>query len=171
MSTKDPVLLTVLIDTARMRWLAGGIAFDNQIHPLLASADNDLTPYTKMEFDEQASFLRHRCCGVLQRGCDRLWGIKKKASHFVFVIDGPFPRAPELLTERVAEHLAQWMTNPPVVFFSANSKGFQEKAIQLTKIAGDIPETSLEPLTCCIAELIDAASKPEVWEQLPAAKR
>ena len=37
MQTKEPVLLTILIDTARMRWLAGGIGFDQQVFPLLAS--------------------------------------------------------------------------------------------------------------------------------------
>ena len=130
-TTKTPVLLTVLIDTSEMRWHAAGIAFDSTIHPLLVSAENDLAPYTDMEFDEQASFLRHRCCGILQSGCDRLWGLKKKAIHFVFVVDNTFSGAPHTLTERVAEHLVQWMTSPPVTFFTADSSGFQETPVRL----------------------------------------
>ena len=170
MAEKAPVILTVLIDTSQMRWLVGGIGFDNQVHPLLASQVDDLAPYTKMEFDEQASFLRHRCCGILQRGCDRLWGLKKKAVHFVFVTDGVFPGAADILTQRVAEHLAQWMTNPPVVFFSADVKAFQVRPIELAKIAGDIPQDVFDTLKSGITELIDAVSQPDMWEQLPAAK-
>ena len=121
MEKKEPVLLTILIDTTRMRWLAGGISFDQQVFPLLASQDYDLAGYRDMEFDEQASFLRHRFCGALQRGCDRLWGLQKKACQFVFLTDQIFPDAPPALTDRIAEHLVQWMTNPPVIFFFANA--------------------------------------------------
>ncbi len=138
MPPKDPALLTVLSETSRMRWLAGGIGFGQQVFPLLASQDDDLAGYRGLEFDEQTSFLRHRFCGALQRGCDRLWGINKKACQFVFLIDRAFPDAPRELTDRVSDHLVQWMANPPVVFFSSSSESFAARPVEITRLAGEI---------------------------------
>lgn len=170
MIPKEPVLLTILIETARLRWLAGGIGFDQDTVPLLASQDDDLAGYRDQEFDAQASFLRHRFCGALQRGCDRLWGLRRKACHFVFVTDRILPHASPELTERVAEHLAQWMTNPPVVFFSADRESFDSRPVEITRIAGDISAELLETLQAGLPQLLDAASDSHKWEQVPLPK-
>ena len=74
MTDKEPVLLTVLIDTSRLRWYVAGIRLDGEPLPLLRSEAGNLSPYLGIPFDDQVSFLRHRLSGVLQRGCDRLWG-------------------------------------------------------------------------------------------------
>lgn len=39
MTAKVPVLLTVLIETARLRWYVGGIGLDGAATPLLCSDD------------------------------------------------------------------------------------------------------------------------------------
>lgn len=167
MIPKEPVLLTILIDTSRLRWLAGGIGFDGKVFPLLASQVDDLAGYQGLGFDEQASFLRHRFCGALQRGCDRLWGMNRKACQFVFVIDRAFPGAPRELTDRVADHLVQWMTNPPVVFFSANGESFEVRPVEITPLAGDISSDYFGALTQELPSLLDEAIHAENWEQVP----
>jgi len=170
MPPKDPALLTVLIETSRMRWLAGGIGFGQQVFPLLASQDDDLAGYRGLEFDEQTSFLRHRFCGALQRGCDRLWGINKKACQFVFLIDRAFPDAPQELTDRVSDHLVQWMANPPVVFFSASNESFAARPVAITRLAGEISPEFLESLKLGLPSLLDAASHTEDWEQVSSPR-
>ena len=170
MAEKEPVLLTILIDTRRMRWLAGGIGFDKQVFPLLASQDDDLAGYRSMEFDEQASFLRHRFCGALQRGCDRLWGLRKKAFQFVFLTDSVFPGAPDELTDRIADHLAQWMTNPPVVFFSSEAGSFDVSPVAVTRLAGDISAELSTAFDAGLPALLEAATQTDQWEQVPLPK-
>ena len=123
MTAKEPVLLTVLIETASLRWYVAGISLAGEALPLLKSEAGNLSPYLGVPFDEQVSFLRHRLSGVLQRGCDRLWGRQKKPCQIVFVADGPFVQASAELTARVAEHFVEWMTRPPVVFFTT-ARGF-----------------------------------------------
>ncbi len=167
MPAKEPALLIVLIETSRMRWLVGGIGFDQQVFTLLVSQDDDLAGYRSLEFDEQASFLRHRFCGALQRGCDRLWGISKKACQFVFLIDHAFPDAPQELTDRVSDHLVQWMANPPVVFFSSSGASFASRPVAITRLAGEILPEFEETLTLGLPSLLDAASHTEDWEQVP----
>lgn len=171
MAEKEPVLLTILIETSRLRWLAAGIGLNNQIAPLLVSHDDDLASYRNMEFDEQASFLRHRFCGVLQRASDRLWGQKKKACQFVFVIDGPFPDAPPELTVRIAEHLVQWMANPPVVFFRRGKNMSDLTNANLSTIAGEINDDWLAILTTAIPELLKTTQQTESWELVPLPKK
>ena len=166
MSEKEPVLLTTLIDTSRMRWLVGAIGFDGEIYPLVRSQDNDLSSYRNLEFDEQASFLRHRFCGVLQRGCDRVWGLKKKAAHFVFVLDQPFPDAAPELTERTAEHLFEWMANPPVTFLIAKNT-FESTDVKLKPIAGTLDERSMSVFESSLAKLGNAANDDDRWEESP----
>jgi len=170
MNQKTPALLTILIDTPRMRWLAGGIGFDQQVFPLLASQDNDLAGYRDVEFDEQASFLRHRFCGALQRGCDRLWGLHMKACQFVFLTDRRFPHAPPELTDRIADHLVQWMTNPPVAFFVAGAGSFAARPIEVKLLAGQISPEYLEALTRGLPSLLDAADQADQWEEVPLPK-
>ena len=170
MPNKEPVLLTIVIETARMRWLAGGIGLDQQVCPLLTSQDDDLAGYRGLTFDEQVSFLRHRFCGALQRGCDRLWGIQKKACQFVFLTDKEFPHAPPELTERIAEHLVQWMSNPPVTFFSVAGGLWSARPIEITRIAGEISAEYLDALQLGLPWLLDAAGQAERWEQVPLPK-
>ena len=170
MVEKEPVLLTILIETKRLRWLAGGISFDDGVFPLLASHDDDLAGYRSLAFDEQASFLRHRFCGALQRGCDRLWGLQKKACQFVFLTDSLFPDAPPELTARIADHLVQWMANPPVVFFSADSASFDVRPIEFSRMAGEISTESSDALELGLPMLLDAAVQTDRWEQVPLPK-
>ena len=170
MADKEPVLLTILIDTSRMRWLAGGIGFDKQVFPLLASQDGDLAGYRSMELDEQTSFWRHRFCGALQRGCDRLWGLRKKAFQFIFLTDSVFPDAPCELTERIADHLAQWMTNPPVVFFSSDGGSFDMRPVEVTRLAGDISAEFFTAFDAGLPALLEVATQTDPWEQVPPPK-
>src|SRR5262249_3886796 len=85
MGTKTPVVLLVLVETARLRWFVAALGLDGQAVPLLRSEEGDLEKYRGLAFDEQVAFLRHRFCGVLQRGCDRLWARDSKACQFAFV--------------------------------------------------------------------------------------
>ncbi|MDA1232800.1 MAG: hypothetical protein O2856_18685 [Planctomycetota bacterium] len=170
MNEKELVLLTILIDTARMRWLAGGIGFSEQVCPLLASQDNDLAGYVGKEFDEQASFLRHRFCGALQRGCDRLWGLRKKACQFVFLIDCEFPHASPELTARIAEHLVQWMTNPPVIFLIIETGSMAQRPIEIKRVAGEMSAECSRALELGLPTLLDASNHADMWEQVPLPK-
>lgn len=167
MPPKEPALLIVLVETHRMRWLVGAIGFDQQVFPLIASQDDDLAGYRGLEFDEQASFLRHRFCGALQRGCDRLWGLTRKACQFVFVIDHPFSDAPPELTTRVAEHLAQWMTNPSLVFFSISGESFDARPVAITRLAGEMSSEFYGTLMSQLPLLFEAAHEQAKWEMVP----
>lgn len=167
MSQKEPVLLLVLVQTSRMRWLVAGIDFQNQAFPLLVSTDNDLAPYQTLSFDEQASFLRHRFCGVLQRGCDRLWGRQKKACKFVFLTDAQFPNAArEELTQRVADHLVEWMAKPSVAFLNSQAD-FDSLPLNPVCIAGQLSTEQQTALQAALPAVYQALHTPEVWEQVP----
>ncbi|QDU73626.1 hypothetical protein Pan97_06020 [Bremerella volcania] len=163
MPNKQPVLLTVLIETATLRWYVAGIDQEGTTTPLLCSQEGDLSPYIGESFDEQASFLRHRLSGVLQRGCDRLWGKMMKPFEIVFVADNPFPEADEDLTQRVADHFDQWMTSPPVVFFliEAESKPCSPK---LSTVAGQIPAQWREALDKGFPSMITKCGEKDPWE-------
>jgi hypothetical protein len=170
MTAKEPVLLTVLIETAKLRWYVGGIGLDGAATPLVCSEPGNLKPYVGVAFDEQVNFLRHRLCGVLQRGCDRLWGRKQKPCQVVFVADGPFVEAEPELTDRVAEHFVAWMANPPVVYFVIRGGTMSAPPSQLDAVAGSLAaewrpalETGLSHL-CVARELLDA------WELVPTKK-
>src|SRR4051812_40792050 len=115
MEHKSPVMLLVLVDVARLRWFVASIALDGQTVPLLRSDEGDLEKYRELSFDEQVAFLRHRFCGVLQRGCDRIWARNNKACQFVFFFEGQLLDATGQLTQAVADHFTEWMLNPPVV--------------------------------------------------------
>src|SRR5262245_22309012 len=100
METKTPVVLVVLVEAVRQRWLVATVGLDGTLTPLLRSEDGDLATYQGLPFDEQVSFLRHRFCNVLQRGCDRLWPVGKKACQFAFVFDAVLPGATVELNRR-----------------------------------------------------------------------
>ncbi|MHC2068255.1 hypothetical protein ACYFX5_12395 [Bremerella sp. T1] len=163
MSTKQPVLLTVLIETASFRWYVAGIDQAGNTTPLLCSQQGDLAPYVGQSFDDQASFLRHRLAGVLQRGCDRLWGKMMKPCEIVFVADNHFADADESLTQRVADHFDQWMTNPPVIFFQieAESKPCSPK---LATIAGEIPSDWRDALEKGFPAMVTQCGEQDPWE-------
>src|SRR5262245_8070095 len=133
MTAKIPVILLVLVETARLRWFAAAVGLDGEATPLLRSEVGDLEKYAALEFDEQVGFLRHRFCRVPQRGADRVWARDAKACQLVFVVEGLLPRATGTLTQAVAEHLALWLLNPPVAVFNApGGPG------QLDKLAGEL---------------------------------
>jgi hypothetical protein len=154
-------VLVVLVDTVRLRWLVAALGLDGVLLPLLRSEEGDLALYQGQPFDEQVSFLRHRFCNVLQRGCDRLWPVGKKACHFVFLFDGILPGATEELTLQVSEHFVEWMLNPPVVVFTVE----RENAIpQLTRLAGSIDPSREDLVRTAIVPLFAAAADPAAWD-------
>jgi hypothetical protein len=161
------VLLVVLIETAELRWYVAGIGLDGDPLPLLKSEAGNLRPYLGVPFDEQVSFLRHRLSGVLQRGCDRLWARQKKPCQIMFVADGPFAQAPPELTPRVAEHFAEWMTNPPVVFFTRDPRFADRERLALAKVAGELAGPYAEALYAGLAALLATLGDPDVWELAP----
>ncbi len=161
MDAKAPALLVVLIETARLRWFVAAIGCDGQAAPLLRSAVGDLEQYQTLDFDEQLLFLRHRLCGVLQRGCDRLWARNLKACQFVFVFEDPLPDATGRLTAAVAEHFLQWLLNPPVVVYT----GMAASRLQLVTGAIAAP---LQDLLCTHLDTLLAARQDEsLWELSP----
>src|SRR5437588_6763986 len=137
MDAKTPVVLLVLVETARLRWFVASLGLDGRATPLLRSEVGDLDKYLGLPFDEQVSFLRHRFCGVLQRGCDRLWPRNLKACQFVFVFDGVLPGTTAELTTRVAEHLVGWLLNPPVAVFARSDEMGQSATPPMIKLAGE----------------------------------
>src|SRR4051812_37896745 len=109
MEQKTPVLVVVLVETSRLRWFVAALDLEGRSIPLLRSEVGDLEKYIGLDFDEQVAFLRHRFCGVLQRGCDRTWARDCKACQFVLVFEGLVPEASGALTQAVADNLSQWL--------------------------------------------------------------
>jgi hypothetical protein len=167
---KEPVLLVVLIETTEYAWFVAGITMTGAVHPLMRSEPENLTPYRGAAFDEQVSFLRHRLSGVLQRGCDRLWGRQMKPCQIVFVTDAPFQDASPELTQAVAEHFVQWMANPPVAFFVSHG-GFAPQLSQFVKLAGDISVEHQQVLHRGLSDLSSAVGHPDLWELNPVKPR
>jgi hypothetical protein len=167
MTAKEPVLLTVLVETAPLRWYVAGISLAGEPLPLLKSAAGNLSPYIGAPLDDQVGFLRHRLSGVLQRGCDRLWGRQKKPCQVVFVADGPFVQAPPELTSRVAEHFVEWMNNPPVVFFTTAAGFAATPSPVLHLVAGDLDAAFRDPLGAGLAALCGLLDQ-DVWELSPS---
>ena len=159
MDAKTPVILVVLIDSARLRWLVASLGLDGELVPLVRSEEGDLSAYQGQPFDEQVSFLRHRLCGVVQRGCDRLWPVGKKACQFAILFDGNLPETTEELTRAVSEHFAMWMLNPPVAVF-----GCSLSTSNLGLIAGTITPEREQVVQGALAPLFLTATDPDVWE-------
>jgi len=164
MTTKQPVLLTVLVETGTQRWFAAGITLDGQPVPLMCSEAGNLDPYVGIEFDEQVNFLRHRLSGVLQRGCDRLWGRQMKPRQIVFVSDADFELAKPELTQRVAEHFVTWMSNPPVVFFTSEDGELESGDLMLNQVAGDLDDADRIALEMGLPRLVAATVDGDLWE-------
>jgi hypothetical protein len=170
MNAKQPVLLTVLIDTANLRWYVARVDLQGVPAPLIRSEVNNLDDYVGVPFDEQLNFLRHRLSGVLQRGCDRLWGRQEKPCQIVFLADGPFVDAAPDLTARVAEHFVAWMTRPPVVFFVAEHGFGEGRQLSLKLLAGGLEDRHRESLHAGLPRLLETLSRPEAWELAPSRK-
>jgi hypothetical protein len=163
MDSKTPVLLVVLVQTSRLRWFVAALGPDGAATPLLRSEEGDLEKYRGLDFDEQVGFLRHRFCGVLQRGCDRLWGRGMKARQFAFVFEEPLPEPTGELTVAVAEHFAQWLLNPPVVVYAGSQ--------HLDLLAGAIDAPLEEQLRTRLGALLAARDDLAAWELAPAKAR
>lgn len=166
MEAKAPVLLVLLVDASRLRWLVAGIGLDGEFLPLVASEDGDLEPYLGLPLDEQLSFLRHRLSGSLQRGCDRLWARQKKPCQIVFIAAGRLNESAGPLTGRLAEHFVDWLTNPPVVFFISEELTAAGPSPPLEKLAGEIEPDRHELLNSRLGQLYQAADEPDRWEQI-----
>ncbi len=158
MEPKAPVILLVLVESARLRWFAAAIGLDGRTTPLICSPDNDLDKYRELPFDEQVAFLRHRFCGVLQRGCDRLWARNLKARQFVFVFEEPLVEPTGTLTRVVAGHFAEWLLNPPVAVFV--------RADGLEQFAGQLDEPLAALLHDHLNEVVAAKEDPTAWERV-----
>jgi hypothetical protein len=156
MESKKPVMLLVLVETTQLRWFVGLLDLEGQAVALICSEPGDLEKYRGLDFDEQVAFLRHRFCGVLQRGCDRTWARACKPFAFVFVFDDLIPEPTGTLTQTFADHLAQWMLNPPVAFFRRTSS--------LEKLAGDLEPAHEHLLAAHLGKLIELRQDPNAWE-------
>lgn len=170
MPPKEPVLLTVLIETGQFRWYVAGVALDGGAAPLICSEPGNLAPYRGVPLDEQVNFLRHRLSGVLQRGCDRVWGRQQKPCQIVFVADGPFIDAAPDLARCVGEHFVAWMANPPVVYFESRSGFFSEASPTLVPIAGEANPAYQHALEIGLPCLFAAIRQTEAWELIPPKK-
>ena len=168
MTIKVPVLLTVLVETGQRRWFVAGITLDGRPVPLMCSEIGNLDPYVGVGVDEQVDFLRHRLSGVLQRGCDRLWGRQMKPCQIVFVVDADFEPANPALTQSVAEHFVLWMSNPPVAFFTSENGFSGRGAPLLSQRAGDLDHTGREALITGLPQLIAAFEDTALWELAPS---
>lgn len=163
METKAPVLLVVLIESVRLRWLAAAITLDGQLLPLVASADGDLEPAREGPFDERVSFLRHRLSGVLQRGCDRLWPRQMKACQIVFIAEPGLDEADAPLTQALADHFVEWLTNPPVAFL-LDTSAFATRPSELRQIAGALPDERRRLVDEYFGSLIELTAEQARWE-------
>ena len=167
MEPKAPVLLVLLVDVSRLRWLAAGIGLDGELVPLVASEDGDLEPYLTLPFDEQVSFLRHRLSGVLQRGFDRLWPRQKKPCQIVLIASAPLDERAGPLTQRVADHFVEWLSNPPVVFLVCQEGFSARPQPRPVRLAGELEAAREEILISRLPALFDAVAQADRWEQIP----
>jgi hypothetical protein len=162
MEAKTPTMLVILVETARLRWFVAAVGLDGVTTPLLCSEVDDLANYRGLDFDEQIAFLRHRFCGVLQRGCDRLWARNSKACQFAFVFEAALPEPTGELTQTLAGHFAEWLLKPPVaVFTGANSNDLQ-------RLSGSIDPSLEQLLRTNLDAVIRAKDQANAWE--PARK-
>jgi hypothetical protein len=167
MGAKEPVLLTVFVETATLRWFVAGIDARATAIPLVCSEPGNLSPYLGVALDEQVSFLRHRFAGVLQRGCDRLWGRQQKPFQIVFVTDAPFAEAPPELTRRVADHFVAWMTSPAVVFFTNRAGNSPSEPATLELVAGALDPGWQTAFESGLPQIVAATQQPGAFELAP----
>ena len=166
-TTKEPVLLTVLIQTAKRRWYVAGITLDGRAVPLMCSEAGNLDLPVGGVLDDEVSFLRHRLSGVLQRGCDRLWGRQMKPRQIIFVVDDDFESSNTELTQQVADHFVEWMASPSVAFFACENGWSRSIGPNLNRIAGEMDQADQEVLAAGLPQLITAFDDRELWEIAP----
>jgi hypothetical protein len=167
MADKVPVLLLVLVETARLRWFVASVHPGGQAFPLLRSDVGDLERYRGLDYDEQVAFLRHRFCGVVQRGCDRIWARGEKARQFAFVFEGLLAEPTGTLTQAVADHFTLWMLNPPAAVFTSPD-GFDRGEIsRLDRLAGDMDPSLEAPLYASLRGLLAVREDDGAWERVP----
>jgi hypothetical protein len=107
------------------------------------------------------SFLRHRLCGVFQRGHDKVWPVGQKACQFVALFVGSLPGASPELTPRIAEHFALWMLNPRVIAYQSEpGPGVPE----LRRLAGTIEPDRDAAFRAGLGHLVALAEDPAAWE-------
>ncbi len=164
MDAKEPVLLLVLVEPPRLRWLVAALGLDGELTPLLRSEEGDLEKYKGLDFDEQLAFLRHRFCGVLQKGCDRVWARDKKVARFVFLFEGLLPEPTGELTQRVADHLNLWLIKPPVTVFAGTAPLDPTAFPSLQRLAGDLEPPAAELIAGQLGDLLAAREDPARWE-------
>ncbi len=164
MANREPVLLTVLVDTTQRSWSVAGITLDAQPIPLTRSEVGNLDPYVGVVLDQQVDFLRHRLSGVLQRGCDRLWARQMKPRQIVFVANADFEQDNAELTQRVAEHFVLWMSKPPVAFFISENGFRHGEATMLKQLAGDLDPGDCQVLETGLPRLIAVLGENNLWE-------
>jgi hypothetical protein len=169
-TSKEPVLLTILVETEPLRWFAAGIRLTGDAIPLLRSEEGNLADYLGARLDDQVSFLRHRFAGVLQRGCDRLWARNLKPCQFVFVADDWLAHAPADLTHRLAAHLVEWMVNPGVTFLRTKRRFDPNRQPALETIAGSLSPEQETALTTALPGLFEEIHQPERWELIAKPK-
>jgi hypothetical protein len=164
MEAKVHVLLVVLVETVRLRWFVASVGLEGQAAPLLRSEIGDLERYRGLDFDEQLAFLRHRFCGVVQRGCDRIWARGEKARQFVFVFDGLLAEPTGELTRAIAEHFTLWMLNPPVAVF-VSADGFDGGGSpRLDMLAGHLDPALADVLRASLGSLLAVREDEGAWE-------
>jgi hypothetical protein len=167
MGDKSPALLLILIETLRLRWFVAAVGLDGRTMPLLRSEVGDLEKYRGLDFDEQVGFLRHRFCGVLQRGCDRIWARDARACHFVFVFDGLLSEPTGSLTQVFAEHLACWMVNPGVIVYRIDGRPCPGEILRLDRLAGQLDKPLEDLLLVHLAPLLAVRDDLGAWELAP----
>ncbi|MCA9057286.1 MAG: hypothetical protein KDA85_02255 [Planctomycetaceae bacterium] len=161
------MLLLILTETASLRWFVASVTRNGVAFPLLASAERDLAGYLDREIDEQVSFLRHRYCGVLQRGSDRIWGRQQKASNVLLIADAPFPSAFPEVTQRVAQNLVDWVSRPPLI--SAVAAADPDGVLSLQVLAGEDDPAAVELALSALPTLKQQMTQDSLWEQVPPA--
>jgi hypothetical protein len=164
MTPKTPAVLLVVVEAARLRWFAAALVPDARPAPLLRSEDGDLAKYAGLPFDEQVSFLRHRFCGVLQKGCDRLWARGLKACQFVIVFDGAIPDPTGELVRAIADHFTLWMINPPAAVLVRAGE-----PPSLEPVAGDLDPPRAELVAAGLGAVLAARDDPAAWEVVPVS--
>jgi hypothetical protein len=170
MAPKTPVLLLVLVEAAELRWFVGSVGLDGGSLPLLRSEVGDLDKCVGLTFDEQVDFLRHRLCGVVQRGCDRLWARDLKACQFVFVFDGPLADKTGELTRSIAEHFSLWMAKPPAITYLRPAGAPDSDPQPLEKLAGQMPPTLERLFVTGLGKMLVARQDAAAWELSPRKK-
>jgi hypothetical protein len=90
-----------------------------------------------------------------------------KPGQVIFVADASFPHADPDLTQRVAEHFVDWMTNPPVVFFVSDNGFPRNGEATLRRLAGGLDHARHDALDRGLPQLLGAIERDDGWELAP----